>query len=101
MVAGKSPSEALSAVITTRRSRKLGAIADSGHQERTRAHVLAEIIDQNCAVLGGYAEERNKPYPRRNREIDTREQSRNAVNEGNWHVEQHKHRIQSVAKGHE
>jgi hypothetical protein len=31
MVAGKSPSEALSAVITTRRSRKLGAVADSGH----------------------------------------------------------------------
>jgi hypothetical protein len=101
MAAGKSPSEALSAVITTRRSRKLGAVADGGHQKHAPAHVLAELVDQNYAVLGGYAEERNKPYPRRNREIDTRKQSRNAVNEGNWHVEQHKHRIQSVAKGHE
>jgi hypothetical protein len=84
MAAGKSPSEALSAVITTRRSRKLGAVADGRHQKHTRAHVLAELVDQNCAVLGSHAEERNEPYPSRNREIDTHEQRRNAANEGKW-----------------
>jgi hypothetical protein len=84
IAAGKSPSEALSAVITTRRSRKLGAVADSGHQEHARAHVLAELVDQNCAVLDGHAEECNEPYPCRSREIDTHEQRLNAANEGKW-----------------
>jgi hypothetical protein len=84
MAAGKSPSEALSAVITTGRSRELGAVADSGHQKHARAHVLAKLVDQNCAVLGGHAEECNEPYPSRNREIDTHKQRRSAANEGKW-----------------